>query len=108
MPNGSGRGLTAVLTAVAVIGLIAFVAIAIDSYDTSEDVQVVGAAASDAVIESETSSQAAPPAAPVGGVATGGGGTAGASGRFALSVVGGVAALALLIAARLVGRPREA
>ena len=110
--NGSGTGrsgLAAFLTAVAVIGLIAFVAIAIDSYDTGEDVQAVGAAASPAATGSGTNTQAAPQSAPpVGGVATGGGGTATGTRSLAGPAAGALAALTLLAAAQMVGRPRRA
>ncbi len=80
MANGSqtgGRALPAVLTAAAVIGLFVFVALAIKSFDTDDDVRAVGAAVSSGAVQAEVDLQPAPAASPpVGGVATGGGGTA--------------------------------
>ena len=117
MANGSPpvrRGLAAVLTVVAVIGLVVFVAIAINTYDTDEYEPAIGTAASSAPSGSEPNSQAAPSAVPpqasppVGGVATGGGGTAAGSTSLALPVFGGLAALALLATARMLWRPRAA
>ena len=117
MANGDPpvrRGLAAVLTVAAVIGLIVFVAIAINTYETDEYVPAVGTATASGSSGSEPSPQAAPPAVPpqaappVGGVATGGGGTAPASTSLALPVFGGLAALALLAAARMLWRPRAA
>ena len=112
--RGGGRGLTAVLTAVAVIAFIVFVAIVIKSYDTDTDVQNVRT-----VTPSRQSSAApapatppaapAPAAPPVGGVATGGGGTTPKNSvSAALPVFGGLAALTLLAAAGIVWRERAA
>lgn len=120
--RGGGRGLAAVLTAVAVIGFIVFVAIVIESYDTDTDVQSTRAvtpsgqtsAAPAPATPSAAPAPATPPAAPapatppVGGVATGGGGTAPDNVSAALPVVGGLAALTLLAAAGVVWRQRAA
>ena len=117
MANGNPpvrRGFAAVLTAVAVIGLVVFVAIAINTYETDEYQPAIGTAASSGSSGSEPSSQAAPSAEPrqasppVGGIATGGGGTAAGNTSLALPVFGGLAALALLAAARMLWRPRGA
>ena len=126
MANGrdaGGRGLTAVLTIVAVIGFIVFVVIVIESYDTDKEVETVRAATPSGQTSSAPNLQASPPAAPapatppaapapatppVGGVATGGGGTAGDSSSFALPLFGGLAALTLLAAAGIVWQKRAA
>ncbi len=109
--SGTGRsGWAAVLTAVAVIGLLAFVAIAIDSYNTEEEVQAIAGGTSEtnsAAAEGPSETNAA--AAPVGGVATGGGGAAAGSGSgLAVPVVGALGALTLLAVAQMVRRPRRA
>ncbi len=105
--------MAAFLTILAVVGLIAFVAIAINTFDTEEQVQAVDTAASSGANAPEPA-QAPPPAAqapaapPVGGVATGGGGTAGDGGSALLPVLGGLSALTLIAAAWMVWRPRTA
>ena len=118
MANGSAAprgGLAAVLTVLAVIGLFAFVAIAINTFDTEEDVQAARTTSAPSGASEPAPAPAAPPeptpapaAPPVGGVATGGGGTATDGGSLALPVAGVLGALTLLAAARMVGRPREA
>ena len=108
MGNGSPVG-RAILTVVAVVGFFVFVAIAINTFDTSEDVQAVRTETPSASSGLEPSSQAAPSAAPpVGGVATGGGGTAAGSTSLALPVFGALGALTLLAAAQRFWRPRGA
>ncbi len=109
--NGSGTprsGLTAFLTILAVVGLIAFVAIAINTFDTEEQVQAVGPAASSEANAPEPAQAPPSAAAPVGGVATGGGGTAGYGGNPLLPVLGGLSALSLIAATWIVRRPRTA
>ncbi len=110
--NGSGPrrgGLAAFLTILAVVGLIAFVAIAINTFDTEEQVQAVGPAASSQANAPEPAQAPPPAAAPVGGVATGGGGAAAGSGSgLAAPVVGALGALTLLAVAQMVRRPRRA
>ena len=106
-----GRALAAVLTVVAVLGLFIFVAVAINTFETEEYVPAVGTAPPAAVNGAEPGSQATPPpqaSPPVGGVATGGGATAAGSTSVALPLFGGLAAVALLAAARMLWRPRGA
>ena len=126
MANGrdaGGGGLTAVLTIVAVVGFLVFVAIAIKTYDTEKDVKTVRTATPSGQTSSAPNRQASPPAAPapatppaapapatppVGGVATGGGGTATDGSSLALPVFGGLAALTLLAGAGIVWQKRAA
>ncbi len=96
------------LTLIAVLGLIAFVAIAINSYDTERDVvAAAGSAPSDVEAPAPDSGGTALASPPVGGVATGGGGMAAArSGKAAVSVLAAVAALTFLGAAGMAWRQR--
>ncbi|HWC11734.1 MAG TPA: hypothetical protein VG455_10970 [Acidimicrobiales bacterium] len=103
--------MAAVLTVVAVLGLLIFVAVAINTFDTEEYVPAVGTAPPADVGSAAPDFDATPPpqaSPPVGGVATGGGATAAGSTSVALPVFGGLAALALLAGARMLWRPRGA
>lgn len=111
--NGSRRGLSAVLTFLAVVGLAVFMVLVIKTYDTSDDVESVRAAGPSGLTGAEPRPQASPPPAPavappVGGVATGGGGTAQAGDSFAVPVIGALVSFALLATARTVWQPRRA
>ena len=113
MANGSerGRGLAAALTALAVIGLVVVVAIAIKSYDTESDVVAAHQPAASGQESQPPAPAASPPpaVAPLGGVATGGGGAASDhSGSVALPIFAGVAVLTLLTAAGVTWRQRLA
>ena len=106
--RGAGPGFIA-FTILGLIGLVAVVALLIQSYDTSSDVAAVEAASASAPAAPDTNPQVAPPVAPIGGVATGGGGTApDASANLALLSVGALATVTLLAGAGKALRQRAA
>ena len=100
--NNGGQGLSALLTALAILILVVGTAVSIRSYGSGAD-QATSVTASETSPGSATSGATDRPA-PIGGVATGGGGMAPADGSsLALLVFGGLAALTAVAAAALVG-----
>ncbi len=101
----AGPGFIA-FTVLGLIGLVAVVALLIQSYDTSSDVAAVETALATAPAAPDANLEVV---APIGGVATGGGGTAtDASANLALLSVGVLATLTLLTGAGMALRQRAA
>ncbi len=101
--NNGGRGLSALLTVLAILILVVGTAVLIESYP-SRGHQATSVTASAGTSSGSATSGATDRVAPIGGVATGGGGMAPADGSSrALPVFGGLAAFTAVAAAALMG-----